>query len=261
MEPQEPRDERLKQYVEALLERNKLINLTGARNFEQAWKLHVEDCAALLRFNLPNPRLAIDLGSGNGFPGVFVAAQFPMTRVLLVERTGKKAQAIADLAKIAGLTNVEVASCDGRELARQFPEVEHRADLVTARAVGRLGQLVTITEGWLARGGRLVFWKSNRIADDELAEGFVAANRAKLAPLERLDYELPGFRGGCLMAWQRPAKPPSTLQPHASSSANLTAPKNPLDPPQANPQPKTGLQTETPPAPEIQPSPETNPQL
>ena len=97
-------------YLRAMLEANRQLNLTGIRDAEQAVVLHVLDSLAIGAFGL-QPRRALDLGSGNGFPGVAVAALWPECEVVLMERTAKKARALEQLVANLG-DNVQVAHTD-----------------------------------------------------------------------------------------------------------------------------------------------------
>lgn len=193
----------LKKYVSNLLIVNQKINLTGTKTFEKAWDLHARDSAAFLQLKLPEPKINIDLGSGNGFPGVFIAAQFPAARVVLVERIGKKAKAISELAAQSGLTNVEVHDCDGRELIAKCPELKENADLITARAVATLDKLIPICAPWLSKSGRMVFWKSQKISDEELNKGRKIAAKNGLKSFEKIPYKIDEFRGGCFIIIRR----------------------------------------------------------
>ena len=80
-------------YLEAMLAENQHLNLTGIRDPQEARVLHVLDSLQIGELPLA-PRRAIDLGSGNGFPGVALCALYPDAEVFFMERTGKKAAAI-----------------------------------------------------------------------------------------------------------------------------------------------------------------------
>jgi 16S rRNA (guanine527-N7)-methyltransferase len=196
---------RLERYLELLLAKNKEINLTACRELEEARKLHIED-SKMLALVAPKaaPRFAVDLGSGSGFPGVAIAALFPETRVFLVERRQRKAAALAELVRAAGFDRVEVVNCDGRALLHHHPELRAAVALVTARAVARLDTLVEIAAPWLASTGQLVCWKSRNLSEDERAAGRAAARRLRLGSERRVDYELEGYRGGCLIVYAAP---------------------------------------------------------
>lgn len=192
-------DPRLKTYLDALLELNTSINLTAVREPEAAWRAHALDSAALLELDFSKPpRRAVDIGSGNGFPGIVVALAFPDCEVWLSERRRKKARAIGELAAKAGITNVRLFDRDVRELPHAEKALAGGADLVTARAVARLDKLIELAAPLLSKRGRLICWKSRPLADDELAEGRRAAKKVRLW-IESTPYEVEALRPAQLL--------------------------------------------------------------
>jgi 16S rRNA (guanine527-N7)-methyltransferase len=175
---------RLLAYLVALCEFKPSLNLTAARSLEEAAEVLAVTALVVVRaWDGPTPpRRAVDLGSGNGFPGVAVAVAWPDCRVLLVERRAKKARAIESCLRTAGIRNAEPVACDGRELLREVPDVAGRVDLVTARAVGTLEEVTRIAAPWLAPGGRIVHWKGESLDEAERAAGRAAALAAGLSP-------------------------------------------------------------------------------
>src|SRR5262249_56840791 len=86
--------ETLERYVAAVVEENRRVNLTGAATFDTALDVLAADSLAVVRAwgeGHGAPRTAVDLGTGNGLPGVAVALAWPSCRVVLVERRAKKA--------------------------------------------------------------------------------------------------------------------------------------------------------------------------
>ena len=180
---------RLIGYLEAVLEANRSVNLTGAKDLERAVDVLALSALAVTRAVDTPPRRVVDLGTGNGLPGVAAALAWPDAEVLLVERRGRKARAVASCAEAVGLANVEVVICDGRELLRERPVVSAATDLVTVRAVGTLEQAVRMAAPWLAPGGRIAHWKGRSLPDEEIRAGHAAARRADLDVLPTLGFE------------------------------------------------------------------------
>jgi len=175
--------ERLLRTLEAVVEANQRTNLTAARDLSAAVDVLALSALAVTRAVERAPRTVVDLGTGNGFPGVAAALAWPRARVLLVERRGRKADAVRACVETAGLANVDVVTCDGRELARERPDVDGATDLVTVRAVGTLEEAARIAAPWLAPGGRLAHWKGRGLAKAERRAGEKAARAGGLRPL------------------------------------------------------------------------------
>ncbi len=194
---------RLLRYLEAVLEANRHVNLTGARGLDRAVDVLALSAFAVARTVETAPGLVVDLGTGNGLPGVAAALAWPEARVLLVERRAKKARAVATCVESVGLSNTSVASCDGRELLREHPEVRGAVDLVTVRAVGRLDETVRMAAGWLAPAGRIAHWKGRALQAEETKAGEAAARRAGLRVLPALAFDDEAGPGH-LVLYERP---------------------------------------------------------
>ena len=80
-------------YLDAMLLTNQHINLTAVRSKEAAVVLHALDSLAFGLTGL-KPHHVLDLGTGNGFPGIAVAALHPHATINLMDKTGKKVRAI-----------------------------------------------------------------------------------------------------------------------------------------------------------------------
>lgn len=192
----EPRAERLLAYLDAMLALNEHINLTAVRDREQAVVLHVLDGLAFARTKL-HPRHVLDLGTGNGFPGVAVAALHPGASVVLMDRTGKKVRAVGSCLVQARCDGVETLHLDAAQAPSLRRELRHAFDLVVARAVAPPDKLAELADPLLRPGGHLVLWLD---AD--------AAAPDKLGPFRRvalLPYELPepASRKRVLGHWQK----------------------------------------------------------
>jgi 16S rRNA (guanine527-N7)-methyltransferase len=97
------KDERLKQWLDALLETS---GLTSIADRGEAYRVHVEGSLAALphvaRFDGP----IVDVGSGGGSPGIPLAVALPDREFILLEASARKA---AFLERIAlGFPNVQV---------------------------------------------------------------------------------------------------------------------------------------------------------
>ena len=148
--------EQLVVFEQQFLNWNDRINLASASSAEQVWQRHILDSAQLVTI-APDARIWLDIGSGGGFPGAIVAILLrdrPDAVVHLVESNRKKAafltRVVAETAAPAIVHAKRIESVVGR-----LGDVE----IVTARAVSRLTNLLHMTNPWLANGARALFQK------------------------------------------------------------------------------------------------------
>ena len=143
----------------------------------------------------------VDIGSGGGFPGLPLAAAIPAIDVTLVDSIAKKARFLEVASAAMALGDRVVVRAERAEALVSTPAAGaagHEAaswDVVTARAIGRLDELVELAMPLLNVGGRLLAWKRGDI-EAELA----AADRAAPAlgaghPLVHLLTGIPDLAG------------------------------------------------------------------
>jgi 16S rRNA (guanine527-N7)-methyltransferase len=133
----ETRDQ-LEALVHTLGRWQKAINLVGKATLEDIWVRHVLDSAQLLPLIPKQARTLADLGSGGGFPGLVLAALRPELEVVLIEADARKGAFLGEAGRRMGLKKQPKIIVARIEAA---PPV--RADVVTARALAPLGQLLT----------------------------------------------------------------------------------------------------------------------
>lgn len=151
------RAELLLAYLDAMLALNEQINLTAVRDREAAVVLHALDGLAFARTGL-HPRHVLDVGSGNGFPGVCIAALHPSASVVLLDKTGKKVRAIGSCLLTARWDAVETLHLDAAQAPALRADLRHAFDTVTARAVGAPAKVAELAMPLLRPGGHLVLW-------------------------------------------------------------------------------------------------------
>lgn len=188
--------ERLLRYLDAMLALNEQINLTAVRDREQAVVLHVLDGLAFARTGL-SPQHALDLGSGNGFPGVAVATLHGRASVTLMDRTGKKVRSIGSCLLTAGIDNADAVQLDAAQAPALRRELRHAFDLVTARAVGKPELVAELAAPLTRPGGHLVLWLDG---EAEVADKLGAYRRTQV---HRYDLPEPGARRRVIAVWQR----------------------------------------------------------
>ncbi len=150
--------EAVRRQCELLLLWNQRVSLTSVRQPQEILERHFgESMFAAGQVPIEHGRLA-DVGSGAGFPGLALKLICPRLQVTLIEPNAKKAAFLAEVRRELKLADVEIERRRIEELGAGFGVM----DYVTARAVGRLDQLVKWAQGVLKVGGLLVLWVGER---------------------------------------------------------------------------------------------------
>lgn len=158
-------DETLCRFGCAVVEQNKVMNLTAITEPDQVAKLHLLDCLTVLTMaELKNKKL-IDVGCGAGFPGVPLKIACPQMELTLLDSLGKRMNWLE--ATLPGL-GVEARYITARA---EDAVAEHREqyDFATSRAVARLNILLELTAPYVKVGGAVLAMKG-AAGKEELAE-------------------------------------------------------------------------------------------
>ena len=142
-----PLADRLALYAALVLEANRRVNLTGAKD-GAGFAAHILD-ALTLRADARSP--LVDVGSGNGLPGVVLAIASG-ARVTLVEAIKKRAAFLARVLPALGVAGAVIA--DRAEEAGRDPQHREQYLTATARAVASAPAVAELTVPFLAIGGR-----------------------------------------------------------------------------------------------------------
>jgi len=158
--------ERMDILVSELGRWQRIKNLVGPSTLQQVWSRHIADSLQLAAL-APQAKSWLDLGSGAGFPGLVLAilgaeAGFKVT---LVESNARKC---AFLRHVSRLTEA-AATIHAERLEAVLPQMVGNADVVTARALASLEQLLSWNEALFESGTIGLFPKGRDVAS-ELAE-------------------------------------------------------------------------------------------
>jgi 16S rRNA (guanine527-N7)-methyltransferase len=194
--------DRLAKYVELLGSWNRRINLVGRDTMGDAWRRHILDSAQLFPLVPREARRLVDLGSGAGFPGL-VLAIMGVPEVHLIESDTRKAVFLREAVRITGAP----ATIHARRIDR-IPGFT--ADIVTARALAPLSELLALSERFLGPRSLCLFLKG-RMVEEELTEATKAWHiRA---------YRQPSLTdpSGCILRLEAIARDPSAGPPRSAA--------------------------------------------
>ena len=162
-------------FGEAVVEQNKVMNLTAITQPDQVAKLHLLDSISLLSLEDLSGKKMIDVGCGAGFPGVPVKIACPGVELTLLDSLGKR---MTWLETILPQLGVE-AECVTARAEEAVVQRRERYDIATSRAVARLNILLELTAPYVKVGGKVLAMKGTA-ALEELEEAKNAIKRLGL---------------------------------------------------------------------------------
>jgi 16S rRNA (guanine527-N7)-methyltransferase len=155
----------LGRYAALLASEGVLRGLIGPREVPRLWDRHLVNCALLAPL-LPADASVADLGSGAGLPGLVLAIVRPDVRVSLVEPMARRTAFLEEAVERLGLDRVAVVRGRAEDWTR--PD---RFDVVTARALAPLPQLLRWGLPLVRPGGALLAMKGSSATEEVTAAG------------------------------------------------------------------------------------------
>lgn len=150
--------ERLKMYAALLAKWNPAINLVAKSTLADAWTRHFADSAQAYALLPPGTHTLVDMGSGAGFPGL-VLAVMGVPEVHLIESDTRKAAFLREVARATGTpATVHAVRIE------QAPPLQ--ADVLSARALASLPELLELGHRFLKPGASGLFLKGKTAADE-----------------------------------------------------------------------------------------------
>lgn len=152
-------------FGQAVIEQNKVMNLTAITEPAQVAKLHLLDSLTLTAcLDLEGKRL-IDVGCGAGFPGVPIAIASPRTEVTLLDSLGKRVAWLEEILPQLGIS----ARCITARAEEAVADRRESYDAASSRAVARLNILLELLAPYVRVGGYVAALKG-AAAQEELDE-------------------------------------------------------------------------------------------
>ena len=162
-------------FGEAVVEQNKVMNLTAITEPEQVAKLHLLDSLSLLTLQDLQGKRVIDVGCGAGFPGVPVKIACPGMKLTLLDSLGKRMNWLQTILPQLGVD----AECVTARAEEAIADRREQYDVATSRAVARLNILLELTAPYVKVGGAVLAMKGTA-AQEELDEAKNAIKRLGL---------------------------------------------------------------------------------
>lgn len=155
--------DKLRAFEDLLRKWTRKINLVSQHTLDDLWERHILDSAQVYEI-APHFKRWVDLGSGGGLPGVIIAViaaeKAPDAKVHLIESDQRKCVFLR-----SALRELDVP---GEVIAKRIDDVDPMAaDIVTARALADLDQLLSFASRHMQSSGTALFPKGARWSEED----------------------------------------------------------------------------------------------
>lgn len=153
-------------FYEYLVEKNKVMNLTGITEFQEVLVKHFLDSLACVKaVDIKKVKRIMDVGTGAGFPGVPLKIAFPHLEACLLDSLKKRVNFLEETFDILKLTDITAVHGRAEEYARNKAYRES-FDLCVSRAVSNLATLSEYCLPYVKVGGSFISYKSGTVQEE-----------------------------------------------------------------------------------------------
>ena len=159
-------------YMNLLIERNKVMNLTAIDEPKEIITRHFVDSSILLKiFNkeIFDRKRIVDVGTGAGFPGLPLAIICYKGNFVLTDTLGKRINFLQEVVDTIKISNVELIKSRAEDFA-QDKSFRESFDYTLSRGVAKVSILSEYSLPLLKVGGKMLAYKMND-CDEELNDG------------------------------------------------------------------------------------------
>lgn len=186
----ETQKEQFLKFFRILVEKNRVMNLTGITEFNDVVIKHFADSLSLVKiYDMTKVKTIIDVGTGAGFPGVPIMIMFPHIKVTLMDSLNKRINFLKEACAECGLDNVEFVHGRAENLGRN-KDYREQFDLCVSRAVANLSTLSEYCLPFVKVGGSFICYKSGN-SDEEITNAYIAINKLSGEIVNRVDFVIP----------------------------------------------------------------------
>lgn len=180
--------DKFKNYMDAFLKQNSMLNLISKNDEKYLWEKHVFDSLSIeacfeKKYITNEEGSLLDIGTGGGFPSVPIAINYPNIKVYALDSIRKKINAIENIKQELQLENLYTI-CDRAE------KITQKFDIITSRAVAPLKVITAYAAPLLKKDGVFVAYKSKR-AEEEIDDAKSILKKFGLEIVDMIEYELP----------------------------------------------------------------------
>ena len=153
-------------FYEYLVEKNKVMNLTGITEFQEVLVKHFLDSLACVKaVDMSRIKRIMDIGTGAGFPGVPLKIAFPHLETCLLDSLKKRVNFLEETFQMLKLENITAIHGRAEEYAKN-KQYRETYDLCVSRAVSNLATLSEYCLPYVKTGGYFISYKSGTVQEE-----------------------------------------------------------------------------------------------
>ena len=153
-------------FYEYLVEKNKVMNLTGITEFQEVLIKHFLDSLACVKaVDMSRIKRIMDIGTGAGFPGVPLKIAFPHLEACLLDSLKKRVNFLEETFQLLKLENITAIHGRAEEYAKN-KQYRETYDLCVSRAVSNLATLSEYCLPYVKTGGYFISYKSGTVQEE-----------------------------------------------------------------------------------------------
>lgn len=155
-------------FYEYLIEKNRVMNLTGITEFQEVLVKHFLDSLACAQVtDMKKIHTLMDVGTGAGFPGIPLKIMFPNLESTLLDSLQKRVHFLDEVFPLLGLKHISALHGRAEEYAKN-KSYRESFDLCVSRAVSNLSTLSEYCLPFVKCGGMFISYKSGNVQDEIL---------------------------------------------------------------------------------------------
>lgn len=175
-------------FMNLLIEKNKVMNLTGITEPKEVILKHFIDSLTALKYINEN-NTVIDVGTGAGFPGVPLKITKNSLEITLLDSLNKRINFLNEVIENTGLDNIRTIHGRAEDFGRNI-EYREKYDVAISRAVAPLNILLEYMLPFVKVGGKCICMKGSNC--DEEIENAKNAIKKLGGEIEKIDkFSLP----------------------------------------------------------------------
>lgn len=152
-------------FMNLLIEKNKVMNLTGITEPKEVILKHFIDSLTVLKYINENDNI-IDVGTGAGFPGIPLKIAENSLEITLLDSLNKRINFLNEVIEKINLNKVKTIHGRAEDFGQDF-KYREKYDVAVSRAVAPLNVLLEYMLPFVKIGGQCICMKGNN-CDEEI---------------------------------------------------------------------------------------------